>query len=352
MQNKLSTSWYSGVFVLTLVWLCGASAQEPKSTSLKEGDPAPPLKADRWWNGDPIAVLEKGNVYVVEFWATWCGPCLVMMPHMSELQQQYKDKNVIFIGYTAKDPNNTEAKVSEFVAKRGSKLHYRLAYSNDRSTYDAWMRAAGQTGIPCCFVVDRQGRIAFIGHPMYLGAVLPKVTSGTWTADDLATIDSIQKEVEALFASTGKPQQFLTKLAEFEKQHPELASLPFFNAPRVMSYVQIGQVEQACAAAEQILSQATQRQDAMALQSLVTVLVTPQASQHKKLAALSIPAAQSLLKINGPKDPISLLFLAEAHYANGDKAKAREVGTQALEAAANEPQLKRTIEQRIRRYDD
>src|SRR5258707_7964049 len=79
--------------------------------SLKVGDPAPKLKADKWLQGSEVTEFAADKVYVVEFWATWCGPCIVMMPHMSEMQAEFKDKGVTFIGYTAKDANNCKEKV-------------------------------------------------------------------------------------------------------------------------------------------------------------------------------------------------------------------------------------------------
>src|SRR3954447_25972964 len=132
-----------------------AAADDPKkdkpAPTLKVGDPAPPLAASKWLQGPEVKEFAPGKVYVVEFWATWCGPCIVMMPHMAELQEQYKDKGVTFIGFSAGDPNNTEEKVSAFVKKRGPKLKYTFAYGDDRETYNAWMKAAGQGGIPCSF---------------------------------------------------------------------------------------------------------------------------------------------------------------------------------------------------------
>jgi thiol-disulfide isomerase/thioredoxin len=324
----------------------------PKAAvSLKVGDSAPDLKADKWWNGDSITQLKKGNVYVVEFWATWCGPCIVMMPHLSELQEKYKDQGVIFIGYTARDPNNTLAKVTTFVEKRGRKLKYRLAYSEDRGTYDAWMKAAGRGGIPCCFVVDRQGKIAYIGHPMYLDVVLPKVVADKWKLDDLAEVEKVEQEVDSIFAATRNPEEFLKKLETFEKNHPDMRGIPYFNAPRILSLLQLKRVEQAQKTAEQILDQALRREDPAALQTLVSLLTSPQASQHKELVALALRSAQGLLKLNGDKDPVALYFVAEAHFASGDVAKAKEWGAKALEAAEQEPQLKRQIQQRISRYD-
>ena len=96
-----------------------AAPKKPEIT-LKVGDPAPPLKATKWLQGTEITGFATGKVYVVEFWATWCGPCIVMMPHMSDMQEEFKDRGVTFVGFTAKDPNNTQEKVVQFVEKRAT----------------------------------------------------------------------------------------------------------------------------------------------------------------------------------------------------------------------------------------
>ena len=75
-----------------------APAKKAVPITLKVGDPAPPLKATKWVQGSEVASLEKGKVYVVEFWATWCGPCIVMMPHLGDLQREYKNQGVTIIG--------------------------------------------------------------------------------------------------------------------------------------------------------------------------------------------------------------------------------------------------------------
>src|SRR5262245_45990939 len=73
-----------------------AAPAVPQAT-LKIGDKAPALAIDKWVKGTPVKAFEPGKTYVVEFWATWCGPCVATMPHISELQSKYKDK-VTFIG--------------------------------------------------------------------------------------------------------------------------------------------------------------------------------------------------------------------------------------------------------------
>jgi thiol-disulfide isomerase/thioredoxin len=207
---------------------------KPEPT-LKVGDPAPKIQATKWLQGDPVTEFATGKVYVVEFWATWCGPCIVMMPHMADLQNEFKSSGVTFIGYSAKDANNPAEKVAAFVEKRGPKLGYTFAYADDRKTYEAWMKASGQNGIPCSFVVGKDGKVAYIGHPMYLDVVLPKVVAGSWTKADVDALDEIEKEVNDVFKALGGPDAAagLKTLADFETKHPKLAGIPYFNGTRL-----------------------------------------------------------------------------------------------------------------------
>ena len=172
-------------------------AQEGK---LKCGDSAPPLAVSAWLHGPEIKGFEPGHVYVVEFWATWCGPCIQIMPHMGDLQDEYRNKGVTFIGI-ASEANDKEPKVRAFVATHGPKLGYTFAFDSGSETHTAYMKASGQNGIPCTFVVDRQGKIAYIGHPFFLDFVLPKVLDGTWDMKANAqTIATADKEFDAAYA--------------------------------------------------------------------------------------------------------------------------------------------------------
>lgn len=75
------------VFITMLSVLIVQAQDKPKQLAL--GSPAPPLYIQSWLKGEPVNQLEKGKVYVVEFWATWCGPCIAGMPHLSEVAEKF-----------------------------------------------------------------------------------------------------------------------------------------------------------------------------------------------------------------------------------------------------------------------
>ena len=154
-------------------------AQEKQAVTLTVGDAAPPLAADKWVKGKPVQKLEKGKVYVLEFWATWCGPCVAAIPHVTELQKKYADQGLTVIGMNVWE--NDVAQVEPFVKKMGDKMDYAVATDvvargeRQGKMATTWMAAAGRNGIPCSFIVDRQGKIAWIGHPMAMDEPLKKV---------------------------------------------------------------------------------------------------------------------------------------------------------------------------------
>ena len=147
------------------------------------GDPAPMLEVSKWVKGEPVDLAEaKGKkIVVLEFWATWCRPCTTANPHLTKLQQQYADQGVVVVGVTSKDPDNTLSKVEEYVKRQGAKMGYTVAFDEPGKTDQAFMKAAGQSGIPTVFVIDRAGRIAWIGHPEDgLDKVLAQMVAGKY----------------------------------------------------------------------------------------------------------------------------------------------------------------------------
>jgi len=153
----------SAHFVLVLIGgiLISGSAW---AQTLKVGSDAPALSISTWAKGDAVDLskAKKDHVYVIEFWATWCGPCLQGIPHMSEWQEYFKDKGVTFVGVSDEKAKT----VTDFLANGwDAKMRYTVAIDNNKQTNKDWMRAAGQNGIPTAFLV-KNGKVEWIGHPM------------------------------------------------------------------------------------------------------------------------------------------------------------------------------------------
>ena len=146
------------------------------------GMPAPELQISDWIKGDKVEVKEgKGkNIYIVEFWATWCAPCRTTIPHLTELQKKYKDKNLVVVGITS---DENLATVRRFVEKMGNDMDYIVALDSFERTTEAYMKAFDQSGIPYAFVIDKSGAIVWHGHPSTVDKVVDEVIAGTFNND-------------------------------------------------------------------------------------------------------------------------------------------------------------------------
>jgi thiol-disulfide isomerase/thioredoxin len=131
------------------------------------GQMAPALSVDSWLKGTKINGFESGTVYVVEFWGTWCGPCIKNFPHLSALQKKHQDDGLVVIGVATHEWKGLEA-VTKFMKKRGSEMGYHVAYDDDFSMEHDWQTLGDSTvqfKMPEVFLVDATGKIAWIGHP-------------------------------------------------------------------------------------------------------------------------------------------------------------------------------------------
>lgn len=143
------------VALLACAACCSAAAAGPAI-----GSPAPDLGATTSFNtkdGGAVTLASlKGRVVLIDFWATWCGPCVAAIPHVQELHEKYKDRGLVVIGHT----DASSQKLPEFIQQK--KITYTITVGPDIG--DAW----GVSGIPAVFLVDPEGRVAWSGHPSQL----------------------------------------------------------------------------------------------------------------------------------------------------------------------------------------
>jgi thiol-disulfide isomerase/thioredoxin len=156
---------------LAIVPVC--LAQQSK---LRVGDDAPALSVDEWVSGEGPGSFDADRVYVVEFWATWCGPCKQSIPHLNELHEQFSGQGLTILGISDEKPEV----VKPWVQAKGSGMAYNVGIDSDKSMNQAWMEAAGQKGIPAAFVVGKTGKVVYIGHPLdpQFGKVVRLALSG------------------------------------------------------------------------------------------------------------------------------------------------------------------------------
>jgi len=150
---------------------------------LKIGDKAPPIQVAKWIQGEPLKSFEKGKVYIVEYWATWCGPCKIYIPHLNKLHQAFKDKGLVVMGISIREDDPVDP--VKYVKQMGNQMTYRVA-ADDMSSGkgfmdDAWMHAAETDSLPTSFIVNQDGLIAYIGHPIGIKeALLGKILAGKY----------------------------------------------------------------------------------------------------------------------------------------------------------------------------
>ena len=116
----MKLTWLAAIFALA-----SAATGAENEITLKMGDPAPKLQVSKWVQGEGVQAFEKDKAYIVEFWATWCGPCRDSIPHLNAIHNQFKDKGLVVIGQNVWEDDI--AAVEPFVKKMGDKiLHPRL----------------------------------------------------------------------------------------------------------------------------------------------------------------------------------------------------------------------------------
>lgn len=202
--NSVQLFLKAGLFFLTVFVFAQLQAQD--GVTLRIGDKAPRLQYSKWIKGTPLASLKGDQLYVLEFWATWCGPCKAAMPHLTETQKKYRGKATVIgvdVWEKIKEGEQYETAlpfVEKFVKGNDANMGYSVVMDNNEQFMgNKWLKAAGQNGIPSTFVIKDE-KIIWIGHPMKLDSTLEVILNGTYNME--AYKAQFDKRVEASVKQT------------------------------------------------------------------------------------------------------------------------------------------------------
>ena len=304
-------------------------ATTASSADLKVGDTAPRVEVQEWIQGE--TEVGEGKPYIVEFWATWCGPCKRSIPHLNKLYKKYKPEGLTIIGVS--DETKSVSKVKSFVKNQGDRMSYPVAI--DGGVKRDWFQAAGQRGIPSAFIVDNRNKIAFIGHPMdpQFDEILAQVIEGRYNP-------KLQKKAAPKLEAAEKAiavRNWTDAYRHFDEViqlDPAIFMSVAIQKYRVMACEEKN-TEDAKVWALSML--AIYKDDKGALRVIAETLADdPDACLHDFDIARA--AANRLIKISGSNDPTALATSAMVAFRSGDKDRAVREQMQAWMAVS--PDLK------------
>lgn len=292
--------------------------ETPAAPAAKQSDKLPsaaPLKGLEWVKGGPVT-FEPGKVYIVEFWATWCGPCKVSIPHLTQIQKKYKGKGVTVIGISTERPET----VKPFVQKMGDQMDYTVAVDVKGYAEKNYMEAFNKNGIPQAFLIDRAGKIAWEGHPLDgMETILDLVVTGNF---DPAAYAKQKAEAEAIQQQTmGWYRNYFRKI-EADGLTEEI---------------------------KKIGANFIEKAPAEGLNAFAWSILTRVKEADQDLAA-ALKAAQKANQLTEGKDPPVMDTYAFALFQNGKIKDAIEVQQKAVDFAADYPELQEPLRQTLEKY--
>ena len=349
----------AALYVMLISIGCNALAQRSSAAELLTiGSDAPALDVEHWVHKNqdklpPVTKFEAGKVYVVEFWATWCGPCLASMPHLAELQTKMADKGVRIISISDEDLETVEEFLNREVQQapgaeaegkpqtyRQLTSSYSLTTDPDQSSYHDYMEAAAQNGIPTAFIVGKDAKIEWIGHPMEMDGPLNAVVEGKWDrkafAEELKAQQEAEKTMQDIFALLQK-QEFDAAIAKIDTALANTKDNLSLNLLKLQIFIATEKTDTAAEHLKEIFAQVSETPEVV---NMVAWNIYEMASQERiskgPLIDEALAAGEKTLKNLKDEDKASMLdTLAHLHLINDDLDKALELETAALKLSGD-----------------
>ncbi|MFK4719345.1 thiol-disulfide isomerase/thioredoxin [Bradyrhizobium niftali] len=329
--------------------------------------PAPPIKVEYWLRGQPVTSFQPGKVYIVEFWATWCAPCVPALSDLVQLQEKYADSGVEVLGIAAHERAQTadeaRSKLDAWLTEKLPNLNYRVGLDYTRDMDKLWMDSSVSVGIPTSFVVDRDGHIAFIGSPTQLDDVLPKILTGSWRVSDEAKAADAKRIAEgertmpifAKLAPAMKAQDWAKALSVVEEA---VAALPDDVNFRVLHadllLHKMHDLQAGLPVMRQLVRDAVNKKSVLWMGAAMRQLFDP-ANDNSHLPeaerfAMGKELSEHILAVNPPRRgevPKSYPAVAQYYYESGDKDRAIELIELTLKSLDGPAPIPDKLKQRV-----
>lgn len=142
------------ILTISVIGMNGCTPSQDDSAMI--GQPAPGFALPDLAGNEFGLEQARGNVVLIDFWATWCPPCLRALPHIQAIHARFEGKGLIVLGINNEDP----AKVSQFATEKG--LTFRTLSDPSGGVFDAY----GVEGIPTTVLIDAEGvvRRVYVGY--------------------------------------------------------------------------------------------------------------------------------------------------------------------------------------------
>lgn len=318
------------------------------------GGPAPKLEVAKFIKGKEVKEFEKGKIYVVDLWATWCRPCKQLIPYLNELQKNYKD--VTFIGVAVQEEEPAE--VVEFVEKMGDSMAYRVAIDlvpensspGEGKTVVNWMEATPLPRIPCAFIIDKAGKIAWMGDPDKLEPPLAAIIDGNWDIEFQKGVYQVDVAVEK-YEDEGDLEPVLALLDKMEKDFPEQLAGWRLIRFKVLTLAE-GHVDEAYTLGTKLLKMEV-ASDPDFLEKVAWAVVDPtrEKKADKKLLQFALNIALKVDEMTEHKSVSANETLAKAYFDNGDLANAVKFQQRTVDLAEGTPLSRdRNFKMRLNQY--
>lgn len=331
--------------LLPMTVLCAQEPGPAEAPILSVGAAAPALKVAHWLKGTPITAFQPGKIYLLEFFSPRQPDCRARLADLSAIQSELADKGLSVICISGEHFRSSRADLEAMLESRGKDLTFSVAWDDERTTTFAYMVAAQRAKLPCTFLVDKEGRIAYMGR-RWVELAINGVLDGSWTRETSEKKIAVAKqELEGLrTALVANPKESAERIAAFKARYPFGLLTDHLNEHEFAAHLRAEAFDKATAVGAIIVQRATLAEDAATLNSIAWAIVDPNRKLAKRDLALAVKAAEQAAVLTKHKSAPILDTLARVWFWKQDFKQAVQWQEKAVGAKDALDPYRKTLE--------